>query len=207
MFTASVGTRKERKNAVNNHRAVLAYAAAANAQDFLAWTEKECNRIAQKSTVTESLLGSAFRSLGSPINQVDLIYTSWLTEPTAKAFARLVQLSEREKDARAVEVADELHKPGSYSLLVGSIGATSFSGTNLTAFTNTPDARTPTTIFLQDGKDNKRFVRLKAIERVPFSLNAIFPKAVTGTAIILRFEPITDEGKPLVESLKQGNRV
>jgi hypothetical protein len=175
-------------------------------QDFLHWNEKQSKDVFKKTGAAESfgsILGHGMAgSMGSPVAHVDTVVANWITEPTSGAIGRLIQLAERKPEARATEIAEHLRRKGQYALIVGSLGSIALSSITVVSF-DKPDTRAPSIVFLQDKKDEKRFARLKAIQPIPDSMNAIWPENLTKNSVVMIFESLDDDGKPLVQSLNQ----
>ncbi len=169
-------------------------------EDFLSWTMKHCDDVIKKSIKSEGM-GSSFGNAtlfpggGAGVNIVSAI---WVSEASAKAIARKIQLEERQHEERAREIRKELWNNDAYTLLVFSISGTSV-GSSGWASLDPVKARSTTTIFLQDKKSKDSFVRINDLGQFPYSISN---PAISGS-VLMRFDRKTQQGDVLIKTLDQ----
>lgn len=168
--------------------------------DFLSWSRSDCNSIVKKASSTG---GSSFGRV--LLGQMDTVLSFWITDTSAKAVARITQLEERQTNDRTIELYESLRSNSAelhtLVVLTSSIQTSLYGGVYFTGVAPERLAK----IFLEDAKDDSRFLRAHSIEAIPFDVEEIFGRGAhfMRNGFMIHFHRNMDDGSSLIENLKQ----
>jgi hypothetical protein len=186
--------------------------------DFVSWSKEDCQKVLKRHIEVLSVTDAHWMSavvVGGPGKILDAEYNCfvWLTEPAAKAYARLIQLKTRLTDAGAEEVYRNIRPAEPQNLTLVLFTTSMEFSRNVLGIGMTegdkperlgePRADLQKSLFLVKKNREDLAAKVEKIEPLP---DEVIIQAVSrldsAYGVLLRFSKTTQDGKALVESLK-----